>query len=121
LKYIIERFGPASNTLLAAARANDEFSIRVLAPALAGVRVLDATRTFATALALTAPEESPVVRVLGQFGRSRGGASVCLAGSVGSTVVAVVLVVDLEDGEGLGLVGASVVAALCRLDRFAGL
>jgi len=116
-----EHSGPASNTLLAAVRAYDKLSIRVLAPALACLRVLDATRTLATALALTAPEESPVVRVFGQFRGSRGGTGVCFAGSVGSTVVAVVLVVDLEDGEGLSLVGASVVAALCCLDGFAGL
>jgi hypothetical protein len=34
-------------------------------------------------------------------------------------VVFVVLVVDLEDGEGLSLVGTSVVTALCGLDGFA--
>lgn len=121
LKLYIERSGPASNTLLAAARAYNEFSIRVLAPALASLRVLDATRTFATALALTAPEESPVIRVLGQLRGSRCGAGVRFASSVGSTVILVVLVVDLEDSEGLSFVGASVVAALRGLDGFAGL
>ena len=112
-------FGPASNTLLAAARACNEFSVRVLASTLASLRVLDTTSALATALTLTAPEESPVVLVLSQFRGSRGGTGVRFACSVGSTVVAVVLVIDLEDGESLGLVGASVVAALCCLDGFA--
>lgn len=113
--------GPASNTLLAAVRACNEFSGRVLASALASLGVLDAASTLTTALALTAPEECPVVLVLSQFRRSRGGTSVRFACSVGGTVVAVVLVVNLEDGEGLSLVGTSVVAALCRLDGLADL
>lgn len=112
-------FGPASNTLLAAARACNEFSVRVLASTLASLRVLDTTSALATALTLTAPEESPVVLVLSQFRGSRGGTCVRFASSVGSAVVVIVLVVDLEDGEGLGFVGTSVVAALSSLDGLA--
>ena len=111
--------GPASNTLRAAIRACNEFSGRVLASTLASLRVLDTTSALATALTLTAPEESPVIRVLGQLGGGRSGTGVCFASSVRSTVVGVVLVVDLEDGEGLVLVSASVVTALCRLNGFA--
>ena len=114
---------PAIHTLslLAAVRTHNELPSRVLAPALASLRVLDATRSLTTALALVAPEESPVIGVLSHFRRSRGSAGVRFACSVGRAVVLVVLVVDFEDGEGLGFVGAGVVAALGGLDGVAGL
>jgi len=122
----IECSGPAINTvpaarLNAAVRACNEFTRRVLAPTLASLRVLDTSGTLAAALTLTAPEESPVVRVLCQFGGCRYGTGVCFASSVGGTVVTIVLVVNLEDGESLGLGGTSVVAALCGLDGVASL
>lgn len=105
----------------AAARARNKLSSRVLTSTLASVRILDTSSAFATALTLTAPEEGPVVLVLSEFRGCRGGASVRLACSVGSTVVAVVLVVDFEDGKGLSGGGTGVVTALCGLDGVAGL
>ena len=121
LDLYIRRSGPASNTLLAAARAYNKFSIRVLAPALASLRVLDATRTLATALALTAPEESPVIRISSELVRSRSIAFVSFTSTVGSTVVGIILVIDLEDSKGLLARDTGVVGAFSGLDGVGGL
>lgn len=105
--------------LNAIALASNKSAIRVLTPTLIRVRVLNTPRSLAFTLALTSPEESPVVLVLRQLASSRSLASVGLASSVGAAFVGVVLMVDFEDGEGLGLVRAGVVAALGGLDGVA--
>jgi hypothetical protein len=92
-----------------------------LTPTNAGIWITNTTCTLAVTLAPIAPEESPVIRISSHFvGGSRRGASVGLAGPVGGAVDGIVLVVCFEDGEGLGLVGARVVAAFGGLDGVAG-
>ncbi|KAH0250606.1 hypothetical protein KCV00_g116, partial [Aureobasidium melanogenum] len=86
-----------------------------------GLRILDTSSTFTTALAIVVPEESPVVRVRAQLTIGRCGASVSLTSAVRGTMVGVVLVVDLEDGKRLSLRGSRIVAALGGLNGLAGL
>lgn len=62
------------------------------------------------------PEESPVVLIGSHFARSRSIALISLAGTIRSTVVLVVLVVDLENGKRLLARDAGVVSALSGLD-----
>lgn len=107
--------------LCAAARSRDKLSIRVLTPANTSLRILDTSSTFTTALAIVVPEESPVVRVRAQLAIGRRSASVSLASAVRSTMVGVVLVINLEDGKGLSLRGSRVVTALGGLNGLAGL
>lgn len=82
--------------------------------------VLDTARTLTAALTLIAPEESPVILVSSEL-RTVQSTRVGLASAVRRTLHVVVLVVGLEDGEGLRLRGARVVAALGRLDGVAAL
>ncbi|KAH0194664.1 hypothetical protein KCV03_g109, partial [Aureobasidium melanogenum] len=95
--------------------------IRVLTSTNTGLRILDTSSTFTTALAIVVPEESPVVRVRAQLTIGRCGASVSLTSAVRGTMVGVVLVVDLEDGKRLSLRGSRIVAALGGLNGLAGL
>jgi hypothetical protein len=61
------RHSPYTLRSNAAAGARNELSSRVLTSTLASLRVFDAAGTLAAARAFTAPEESPVVLVLGEF------------------------------------------------------
>lgn len=90
--------------------------IRVLTATLARVRVLDASRSIPTLFSLATPVEDPIVGVLLKGIARRSLTGIRAAGTVGRTVVLVVLVVGLEDGVGLGFGGAGVVRALGRLD-----
>lgn len=96
----------------AAVTAGNKSAIGVLAATLSGLGVLDTGGAVSGTLSLTAPVEDPVVRVGLELAVGRGGAGIRLACAVGSTVVGVVLVVGLKDGEGLGRRSASVVGAL---------
>ena len=102
--------------LRAAVAAGNKSAIGVLATTLSSLGVLDTGCTVSGALSLITPVEDPVVRVLLQLRAGGGSAGVSTACSVGSAVVGVVLVVSLEDGEGLGRGGTGVVGALGRLD-----
>jgi hypothetical protein len=98
-----------------------KLAVRRFTAANARIWIHDTTRTLAVTLALIAPEESPVIRISSYLvGGSRRSAGVGFAGSVGCAVDGIVLVVCFEDGEGLGLVGACVVAAFGGLDGVAG-
>lgn len=103
--------------LSAAIRASNKGPIRVLATALASLRVLDTVSTIPTVLALITPEEGPAVRVdvrhIIAGGRS---ARESRASTVRGAVVIVVCVVRDEDGVGLGAGYARVVAAFGGLD-----
>ena len=67
------------------------------------------------------PEEGPVVRIGGKLTRSGSLARISLAGTVRSTVVGIVLVVNLEDCKSLLARDARVVGALSSLDGFGDL
>lgn len=102
--------------LSTAGAASNESTVRVLAATLSSVGVLDASGTVSGALSVIAPVEDPVVGIGLQLTAAGGFTGVSGACTVGSTVVGVVLVVSLEDGEGLGGRSASVVRALGSLD-----
>jgi hypothetical protein len=107
------------NVLLAVTAPINKRAIRVLTPTTPILGTLNTPRSITTSFALDTrrvPEERPRARFRPHL-RPRS-AVVRLTGSVGSAVVAVVLVVLGEDGEGL-LRGTRVVAAFGGLDGFA--
>ena len=77
--------------------------ITAFTPALAGVRISDATSADALAFTMISiPEESPAIHLVLHLARRIGRrARVCRAGAVGSAMRAIVLVICLKDGEGL--------------------
>lgn len=97
---------------------HNKLPITILTPTLANLRILDTSRSYARLLAMIRhPEKSPSsVTVLHLFRCLRGGACICRASAVGSTMVAIVLMISLEDGEGLLGGCASVVRAFGCLD-----
>lgn len=96
--------------------------VRVLAAAGPVIRTLDATGADARRLSIVIPEERPAILVdIGHLRVSGRGAGVRLAGSVGSSMGGVVLVVRDEDGKGLCFGCARVVGTFRGLDCLGGL
>jgi hypothetical protein len=106
--------------LLAAARPGNELPIRVLTSTNTSLRVLDTSSTLPFTLAIAIPEEGPVIRIRAQLAIGRCSTSVCDASAIRSSMVVIILVINLEYGKGLGLGGSGVVTAFCSLDCFGG-
>lgn len=102
--------------LSAAVTARNEGSIRVLTATDSSLGILDAASADTAVLSLVTPVEDPVVRVFLQLITGWRGAGVSAAGTVRSAGIIIVLVISLENGEGLGSGDTSVVGALGGLD-----
>jgi hypothetical protein len=105
--------------LRAAAAPSDEGPITILTSTLASVRIPDTAcaNTLVPSM-VSHPEKRPTVAVVLHFGRRvRSFAGVGFTGAVGRSMVTVVLMINGEDGESLGLGGSGVVTAFCCLNR----
>lgn len=127
------------NRLFAIGSSVNKSTIGILATASTVVRVLDASSANTRRLAVVAatsqfsytrnymireslpPEERPVIRIGSQLARRGSLALVGLTSTVRSTVVLVILVVDLEDSKGLLAGYTGVVGTLSSLDGIGGL
>jgi len=107
--------------LLAAARPKNKLPIRVLTPTNTSLRILDASSTLALTLSISIPKEGPVIRVRAQLTIGGCSTSVSHTSAVGSSMIGIVLVINLEHSKSLCLGGSGVVTAFGGLDRFAGL
>jgi len=109
------------NILLAAARPRNKLPIRILTPTNPSLRILNASSTLPLTLSISIPKEGPVIRIRAQLTIGGCSTSVSHTSTIGSSMVGIVLVINLEHSKSLRLGGSGVVTAFGGLDGFAGL
>jgi len=107
--------------LLATARPRNKLPIRVLTPTDPSLRILDTSSSLAFTLSISIPKEGPVIAINTQLCIRRRSTSVSHTSTIGSSMIGIVLVINLEHSKSLRLGGSGVVTAFGGLDGFAGL